>query len=542
MQALGPFIGMSQKPHPSHIKGEYLQYAEDVDFARNTIAAVRSDRLISTDKGQTIYADKCCIKTYPACIEIAQSHFDCGRVFAGSHLKDTTTKQAVTATFEDWCAGAYCKMGWPCLLKEPSVIYANNIKTDRIAEGRSYIYTYINKFGEESQASLPSDLSMHDFSTSAYVYDFEPIPPEYCAVYIKIYALVAGLSSTVGGGTEGNDEYLLVATLPISQIAFTHDPLTQPFGNALMTDEYVPVPDDASDFWHYGTSQLAFRSQGDIRFTEPYNYSLAPLKYSYRPQADLLRIAATQQFIYMLTCSQPEVLDSKVACDMSGARASSVVNDSFPLIGRQSVATHENSVIFASVTGLVHLNSSNAMVVTEDIFTQAQWDALQPQTMIGVVYNGYYYGATATCTFRFEMARGPKSGYAEKFSYLSIRPTAFRVTDDDRLLYTDATGLHELGQGYDFKTYKAITKDFYEPNQAIHGVMRVTSEHGDITIQQTTISDCKAEKTISKNIKCGGIYRWKKRLGAGVRYILTGKAEVSSLYFGSSISSITGRS
>jgi hypothetical protein len=116
------------------------------------------------------------------------------------------------------------------------------------------------------------------------------------------------------------------------------------------------------------------------------------------------------------------------------------------------------------------------------------------------------------------------------------------VTDDDRLLYADATGLHELGQGNDFKTYKAITKDFYEPNQSIHGVMRVTSERGDINIKQTTISDCKTEKTIAKDIKCGGVYRWKKRLGAGVRYILTGKTEVSSLYFGSSITSITGRS
>jgi hypothetical protein len=208
------------------------------------------------------------------------------------------------------------------------------------------------------------------FDTPATVAGFLAIPAAYGAVKIHVFSLIAGLGSVVGGGTEGSDEYLLVATLPVSQLMFVHSPLVQPLGRALGTEDFVPVPADASDPQHWGGSHLAFVSNGALRFTEPYNYSLAPIKYSYRPKDDLIRIATTQEFVYLLTCGQPEVVKTAAACTMDGSRSSSVINDSFPLIGRHSVATYENSVIFASVMGLVHLNGANAKTISEDVFTQ----------------------------------------------------------------------------------------------------------------------------------------------------------------------------
>lgn len=537
-KTLGPWLGMQEKPHPSYLKEEWLQYAIDVDFSRNTIAPLRSDRKLSDQTGNTIYQGDCCLKVYPSCVQIATNPFDCKQVFGSGF---TGINYPVTATPNNWCADKYCRMGWPCNFEKPTITYNSSTVSDREAEGRSYVYTYINEFGQESQPSNPSEMEIHDFSVPATITGFGSIDASFCPKYVKIYALVAGMSSTVGGGSEGNDEYLCVATLPYGQLMFTHDPLAQPFGDALTTDEFVPVPDDANDFWHYGTNQLVFQSQGGVRFTEPWNYSLAPLKYTYKPKAQLLRIAATQQFIYMLTCSQVETLSSKGACDMSGLRESSVTNDNFPLIGRQSVATYENSVIFASVLGLVQVTGFNAKVITEDCFTQAQWDALQPQTMRGTYHDGYYYCASDMACFRIEMAGGGKSGYAEKMSYLSIRPTAFFVTADGRLLYSDATGTHEMGQGSGFKSYKATTKEFYEPNQGTYSVMRVRSEHGNISITRTIINNCGDTKDTVRNISCGGIMRWKKKLGAGVKYSVQGSTEISSIHLGHSISGLTGR-
>lgn len=540
VQQLGPWVGVSPKMHPHHLKGEYLTYGEDLDLSRNTLRPVRTDRRVTsvaTTNQRTVYADNCCIQTYAGCEDYAIDPNGCERVFRGATATSATPQ---TATPDANCNGNLTTWGWPCDFNPPSVTYVSPLASDRVAEPRSYVYTYINVYGEESHASAPSPVVIMDYSVSATITGFAVLPAAYGATSINIYVLVAGLSSVVGGGTEGNDEYLKIATLPIAQLMFTHNPQVHPLGDALTTDEFVPVPADAADPWYFDATQVAFRSQGALRFTEPWNYSLAPLKYAYKPQEELLRIAATQKYVYLLTCGRPEVVTAVAAGDMTGARESSIVNDSFPLIGRRSVAVNEDSVIFASVMGLVRLNGPNASTVTDEIFTQHQWDTLQPHTMIGIVYQGYYYGATATTCFRLEMPRGPKANHAEKFSYLSIRPTGWTVTSDDRLLYSDATGLHELGQGAGFKTYTAVTKDIMESDQRVHTVARVVSAPGTIEVTQTAIVDNGREFEETRTLR-GGINRFSRRLAAGVRYTIKGKTEVTAFVVGNSVAAVTSR-
>lgn len=539
-QQFGPWQSVSSKIHPQHIDKQYLAYGEDLDLSRNTLAPVRTDRRvssISSTNQRTVYADNYCIRTYPNCEDIAIDPNGCERVFKGKTTNESAPQTALPTAF---CAGELTSWGWPCDFIAPTVTYTSTAQTDREAEPRSYVYTFVNIFGEESQPSAPSPVTIVDYQTPAVIAGFATPPYAYGATSINVYVLVAGLSSVVGGGTEGNDEFLRVATLPANQLMWTHEPTNYPLGDALTTDEFIPVPPDATDPWYFDGTQVAFRSDGMLRFTEPWNYSLAPLKYAYRPQEDLLRIAATQKYVYMLTCGRPEVVTAVAAADMTGARESSIINDSFPLIGRRSVAVNEDSVIFASVMGLVRLNGPNASTVTDEIFTQHQWDTLQPHTMIGIVYQGYYYGATATTCFRLEIPRGPKANHAEKFSYLSIRPTGWTVTPDDRLLYSDAIGLHELGQGGDFKTYTAVTKDVMESDQRVHTVARVIAAPGTIEVTQTAITDNGREFSEKRTLR-GGINRFSRRLAAGVRYTIKGKTEVSAFVVGNSVAAVTSR-
>ena len=534
------FVGVNNKVHPTLIRNEFLAYGEDLDLSRNTLSPVRTDRRVSsvtTTNARTVYADNCCIQTYAGCEDYAIDPNGCERVFRGVTL---ATPAPLTATPTGYCAGTTYTWGWPCTLNAMTATYISPTYSERTVEPRAYTYTFVNIYGEESHPAPVVSMAAVDQNNRATLSGFSATAAGYGAVSINIYMLVAGMSAVVGGGTEGNDEFLHIATIPASQLMFTHDPAVHPLGDALTTDEFVPVPDDAADPWFFDTSQIAFRSQGMLRFTEPWNYSLAPLKYAYKPQEELLRIAATPKFVYMLTCGRPEVVSAAISPDMTGARESSAINDSFPLIGRRSVAVHEDSVIYASVMGLVRLNGATAATMTDEVFTQHQWDTLQPQTMIGAVYQGYYYGATATTCFRIEIPRGPKANHAEKFSYLSIRPTAWTVTTDDRLLYSDATGLHELGQGGDYKTYTAVTRDVMESDQRVHTVARVISAPGTITVTQTAITDNGTEHPEVRTLR-GGINRFSRRLAAGVRYTIRGKTEVSAFVVGNSVAGVTSR-
>ena len=536
---IGPVLGISNRANSQHIRDGLLSYGENIDFSSGTIKPIRTDRLLSPATGNTIIAADCCLDAFQECVKIARYSHDCELKFTSGL---TGLAYPVMANNADFCAGNYSRLDWPCSIPAPIVTYDAATQTARNSVPKSFVYTYVNSLGFESQPSLPSPVVTVDFIVGAIISGFQTLAAEYNAQYIKIYALFAGRSGAVGGGAEANDEYLLINTIPVTQLMTTYSPRWQPPVEALTTDGLQPTPNDATDFWDFETNQLAFASNGVLRFTEPFNPTLAPNKYSYKPKEGLIRIAATQKFIYLLTCGQPEVLDSKHACDDTMMRNSSIINQPFPIIGRHSVSVYEDSVVYASTGGLVQISGVNARYITDGIFTQEQWDTIQPHTMKTAYYDGYIYCSTDVTCFRLELAGGAKSGRAEAFSYLSIRPTAWYATTDDRLLYADASGIHELGQGNGYKTYTARTKEYCSPNQTVSSSMRIVLEcDGEVTITQSVGDGRHNNKDKSVTVKSSGVKRLPKRRGLCESFTFRGTAEIVSAHFGSSTASIVGR-
>ena len=536
---IGPVLGISNRANSQHIRDGLLSYGENIDFSSGTIKPIRTDRLLSPATGNTIIAADCCLDAYNECVKIARYSSDCEfKVTSGL----TGIAYPVIANNESFCAGDYTRLDWPCDIPAPTVTYNTVDQAARNSVTKSFVYTFVDSLGFESQPSLPSPVTVLSFYAGATISGFQALAAEYRVQRIRIYALFAGRSGAVGGSADSNDEYLLVQTIPVSQLMTGYAPSVNPPMEALTTDGLQPVPNDGTDFWDFETNQLAFSSNGVLRFTEPFNPTLAPVKYSYKPKEGLIRIAATQKFVYLLTCGQPEVLESKHACDDTMMRNSSIINQPFPIIGRHSASVYEDSVVYASTGGLVHISGVNARYITDSIFTQEQWDTLQPHTMKTAYYDGYLYCSTDVTCFRIEMAGGVKSGRAEAFSYLSIRPTAWYATTDDRLLYVDANGIHELGQGSGYKTYTARTKEYCSPNQTVSSSMRIVLEcDGEVTITQSVGDGCHNNKDKSVTVKSSGVKRLPKRRGLCESFTFSGTAEVVSAHFGSSTASIVGR-
>jgi len=537
MLRLGPFLGMAGKQHAAYLKPEYLQYALDVDFSRGTLAPMRTDRLVSAEaKGNTIWLESCCLKWFPTCTNITRDTLGCERIFAtGVPGYD----YPVHARPADWCAGNLCRLGWPCFDTPPDVEYGTMPVTIRKGEKRTYVYTYVNAYGEESPPSPPSDLALVDYDQPATISGFQEPGQEFCAQRLRIYALIAGVENGNQQTGADNDEFYLIADLPADTLIHTHSPLNEVPGEMLMTDRFAGVPADARDVSHWGTNQLVFLSGNLVKFTEPWNYSVAPPKYDYEPKFNPVRLVATQQYAYVLTCASPEVIDLKKDCEQGGCHAGAVLDDRYPIIGRQSPATHNESVVYASTEGLVLLSGPRAALLTAEIFNQAQWDALQPQTMRGVVHNGYYYGTTDTATFRVELPGSGRSGMAEKMSYLSIKPTAWYVTSDNRLLYADETGTHEVGQGDSFKRYKAISKLQVNPRDEMMGAIRLHSGCGDVKITQKVAGQVCTHFSYSLTIDGSTAYRLPRIRTGEFEYEFEGTSEITTVIFARSFREIS---
>jgi hypothetical protein len=61
-------------------------------------------------------------------------------------------------------------------------------------------------------------------------------------------------------------------------------------------------------------------------------------------------------------------------------------------VAKRSVVGVEHGVCWASNRGLCYYGTKGAMVLTRNIFTEAQWQALVPSTILGAYWQGYYIG------------------------------------------------------------------------------------------------------------------------------------------------------
>jgi hypothetical protein len=519
MVTLGPFLGINNKFSESYIKDGYGSYSLDVDYARRTIKPMRTDRKISDKVGNTVYLEDCCLQTYDKCVNIVRD-----TMVKTRYVVDGIESYPQTASADgkcgDWCSQDLAKLGFPCMGSPLDVMYSQPAGNDRNRETRKYTYTYVNCFKEESIFAPPSDLEHVHFQSSATMSGFEQPPPEYGITHYNIYMLKPTADPNGAPTKDTDGAWLLVGTTPVGTISYTHDAasVTGEVVDDELLSTFVSVPEDAHSFAWYGENQMAFISNDYIRFTGisqdglP-NYSVAPIKYAYEPRTKPLKFVATENFGYVLTCSKPEIITLQKDCNMTGTHNSVIHQQFLPLIGIRSVATHNDGVVYASTEGIVYVTRQSYVLTTKDIFTREQYDELQPQTFQGVVWNGYYYCSNGEKSFRIMLPNGLLDDYSEGFSWLSIKADAWYVTSDNRLIYTDATGTHEVEQGDGFKPYKYVSKTYFSGRPTSFTAWRHFGENGKVKLTHTidglssVLYDDSVEKTnkiITRGIRIRG--------------------------------------
>ena len=89
---------------------------------------------------------------------------------------------------------------------------------------------------------------------------------------------------------------------------------------------------------------------------------------------------------------------------------SRMADDALPIIAARSAAMWGDKCVWATVEGLVMALGTDYAIVSRPWFDKKAWIAINPDSMIGVVYKGHYFGATDSITFRMTL---PKSIEAE---------------------------------------------------------------------------------------------------------------------------------
>lgn len=267
---------------------------------------------------------------------------------------------------------------------------------------RSYVYTFVTAWGEESQPSDASAVVGVDPSMNAIVSNLSaPVGSDHNIITRRIYRTVTGNSGTAF-------QYVGEQTLPAGDYT---DTLDDDETNEVLpsTGWSVPPSDLVGIVSHPGGFFGGFREDNPktLFFSEP-NYPHSwPAAYSLTCEYPVVGLAVVGNGFIVLTTGNPFLI--------YGDHPDSLVMTKIPLAqgcaSKRGIVVEGGVVIYPSWDGLVAIEGGSGRLITADYFQKdngyPSWASLEPASMIGAMWDRRYHGWGNTGNLIFGLYEGP---------------------------------------------------------------------------------------------------------------------------------------
>ncbi|WAC72070.1 hypothetical protein OU995_21235 [Roseateles sp. SL47] len=244
-----------------------------------------------------------------------------------------------------------------------------------------YADTFITDKGEESKPRIIGSLTARPSSTVS-IANLPAVPAgNYGITTRRIYR------SEVG--TSGQSDFFFLKDIPSTDPGTLDEGLAVGAGTLATTGWEMP-PADLKCLIGLWSGMLAGISGRSVRFCESYKGYAWPVAYEFIP-ADVtpVGLAVWSGNLLVLTTGRPYIL--------SGSLPGSMSDQSIPFekgcVSERSICNVEHGVVWASPDGLAYYGDLGARLLTDGILTRDQWLALNPETLVGVLYEGLYLGS-----------------------------------------------------------------------------------------------------------------------------------------------------
>lgn len=245
-----------------------------------------------------------------------------------------------------------------------------------VPEARTYVYTYVTAYGEEGPPSAASTVVNLDPAQSVTVTVPSGSPTGAYNITLKrIYR-----SSTVGSAAQ----FQFVAEIPLATGSYVDSVTQSNLGEILPSEDWVPPP--------AGLKGLKLMANGvgvgfvgrTLYLSEPFLLHAWPHQYSV--DNDIVGLGVFGQSVVVLTKGNPYVYNGIDPAAMSETRLAAPQS----CASKPSIVDMGDGVLYSSPDGLVMISPSGVSLVTEKIYSREQWQALNPSSIRGSVYNGRY--------------------------------------------------------------------------------------------------------------------------------------------------------
>ena len=252
-----------------------------------------------------------------------------------------------------------------------------------VAETRSYVYTHVTEFGTVAEESAPSPASIVEcnYEGDTITISGFSTPPtgNYNFKYRRIYRSVVGASSL---------NYQLVAEIPIATSSYNDTKNGTELGATLTSLYYTPPPSTLQGLVAMPNGVLAGFTGNEIWFCEPYLPHAWPSIYTLTTEYPIVGLGVFNNSLFVGTTKHPYLV--------TGTTPSSMYQEKLPMlqpcVSKKSIASDQFGVLYASPNGLVGIGPGLQDVISTPLYTRDEWQALNPSSMIGRIYNNMYFG------------------------------------------------------------------------------------------------------------------------------------------------------
>jgi hypothetical protein len=273
---------------------------------------------------------------------------------------------------------AWRQLGIPAPASAP--LLAASGGTSTTTETRFYVYTYVSDKGEEG---APSPVSLQLTCKSDATVSITALTPAPAGNYgidrIRVYRTQAD--------SGGNAEFFFLREV-ISTATLTTDD-GRALGEVMPSTTWLTPPADLSGLTGLWYGMMAGITGNAVRVCEAYKPYAWPLAYEVMPaDARPVALAVFGQALLVLTTGKPVL----VTGGSPDALDSQPLEIAEACVSAASVVSFGHGVAWACPDGLAYYGAGGAKMITAGLMTRADWQAINPASIVGGVYEGAYLG------------------------------------------------------------------------------------------------------------------------------------------------------
>lgn len=245
----------------------------------------------------------------------------------------------------------------------------------------SYVVTLVSRFGEESAPSVASNIIER--------WDMISGAPAGGNVELSLPNIPSGSHGIVTKRiyrAESGGIYQYVADVNASTSEYVDSITSAQLGRSLPSVEWDMPDARLQGLTALPGGILAGFFENTLCFSEAYLPHAWPVAYQLAFKDNIIAIGATSSGLIVATQGQPYLVSGSSPEAMSPMQ----LDVDQPCISARSLVDMGEYVIYAGHEGLVAAGGRDARVVTAEVFTKEQWQALDPGSMHAYRYDGRY--------------------------------------------------------------------------------------------------------------------------------------------------------